>query len=72
MSKTEQKARAIVRESYFDYLSAILRSEVKQYKDDCSMTYSAQMDLLYRLFPKTTNVEALEGKWYAMWQKENA
>ena len=63
MKVIEKKARKIVREAYFDYK---LTHATNFYHD-----YAIMMDMLKDLFPKTTNQDALENMWDAMWRKEN-
>ncbi len=63
MTRIERKARQVVRQAYFDYK---LVQDKDFYHD-----YAVMMDMLIELFPKTTNQDALENMWDAMWRKEN-
>lgn len=71
MKVIEKKARQIVRQAYFDYKESIRYFRQNGDTTYCYRTYQAQMDLLKALFPKTTNQDALENMWDAMWRKEN-
>ena len=68
MKRLEEKARAIVRNAYFEWLLAI-KTNSPHSKEWCS-TYMDKFDMLKELFPKSTNQETLEHIWDAMFRKE--
>lgn len=67
MKRLEEKARRIVREEYFEY-KLMAHEKDSQY---WYSKYDEKMDMLKKLFPKTTNQEQLERTWNAIWRKEN-
>ena len=68
MTNIEKQARKIVRDAYLDYLEIDYSN--RELKDHFFRIYYHYMQFLEKLFPETTDGDALETKWWSMFKKE--